>query len=525
MALDDAASLQEPTTASGGGGGGAARWAASALAVLRREAVQLKWRAVIPLALVGVGHAYVFDLPGSIGMDHYDSIQARFLAAGKPYTQQMNQALYSVYAWPNVALSVGGGLLIDKYLGIRRSLLIFEVLVLGGSLILYAGILATSYPLLIAGRLVYGFGGESLFVSIKAYVVRWFGADGVGIALAFGVVQMVASCGGSGNFLLSPVVSREYGVAAAALAGAAACGMSLLAAVALVAMDRHGVRAGVLQPESRVANATLRVRDCLRFPLPYWLVVVVCTALFCTMFPLVSVLKNFLEVKYGLSGADASNVIGVASLVSIFLAPVAGLAVDGSGRLVQWLLATAVCFAATHVGLIAGHPDPHAVTIWLYALVTFFMAALYPAVPLVVPAELCGLAYGVMNAVENGGLSIVPLISGAILDAYTPTPPPRCNDAAGSNFSTTPAVVCTNSTAAPLPSMAGFVATEWLFLSMAVVGAAAAAARWVVDRRRSGGILSASPAAREGLERPGDERPLLGGDAELTTICSTNDGA
>lgn len=53
-----------------------------------------------------------------------------------------------------------------------------------------------------------------------------------------------------------------------------------------------------------------------------------------------------------------------------------------------------------------------------------FAAVLWPSIPLVVPAKYTGLGYGVVTAIQNGGLALFPLMIAAIYsssnDHYIP---------------------------------------------------------------------------------------------------------
>lgn len=160
----------------------------------------------------------------------------------------MNQLLYSVYSWPNTILAMIGGLLIDKYLGLRRATLIFSAIVCSGAFMFYLGVKTISYPLLLLGRVFFGLGGESLGVAQSAYVARWFN-DGVGMPIAFCITVSFVRVGSSFNFLCSPAIAKVWGVDVAALWGVAACLVSFIACIVLVIADEFAVRLGYLKPE------------------------------------------------------------------------------------------------------------------------------------------------------------------------------------------------------------------------------------------------------------------------------------
>lgn len=71
--------------------------------------------------------------------------------------------LYSVYSFPNIILPLFGGYLVD-YVGIRISIILFSSLLTIGQAIFAIGCDASSFPIAIIGRFVFGLGGESLCV-------------------------------------------------------------------------------------------------------------------------------------------------------------------------------------------------------------------------------------------------------------------------------------------------------------------------------------------------------------------------
>jgi MFS family permease len=194
--------------------------------ILKEEIFELKWRVLVVACFLTFGSYYIYDFPGSIGTGPTGTIQKWFHQHGKDFTQEMNQALYSVYSWPNTVLAMFGGLLIDKYLGLRRAMLLFTGLVFTGSVLFYVGVVSLQYPVMLFARVVFGLGGESLSVAQSAFVARWF-KGGRGMALAFGITISFSRVGSSFNFLFSPMIASSVSVGVAVLCGMVACCVSL----------------------------------------------------------------------------------------------------------------------------------------------------------------------------------------------------------------------------------------------------------------------------------------------------------
>ena len=350
--------------------------------VVKSEIVLLKWRLLCLACMITFGAYYVYDFPSSIGSGSGATIEHKFRTHGKEYTQTMNQALYSVYNWPNTVMAIVGGLLIDKILGLRRATLLFSGCVTVGSVLFYLGVVSTSYPLMLVGRTVYGLGGDCLSVSQSAAVTRWF-KGGRGIALAFGITVSFSRVGSSFNFLISPPAASRWGIDAAVLLGVATCVVSFACAAALVAMDVYGTRRGIVPTESKETSTPFRFSDVKRFPLLHWVVLAVCMTGYCAILPFIGIAVNYFQVQSGLSQDDASFFVSFYQLTSALGAAVVGGVVEYYGRLVMWVIASFALFTTFHVLLLSVAVHPALIMPAFGVAYSLMVASLWPMVPLV----------------------------------------------------------------------------------------------------------------------------------------------
>jgi len=83
-------------------------------------------------------------------------------------TEDQYNMLYTVYSIPNVILPLFGGLFVDK-IGVRWGIFLFSFILIIGQGICWLSVYADSpsktYGIMIAGRVIFGFGGESLCVA------------------------------------------------------------------------------------------------------------------------------------------------------------------------------------------------------------------------------------------------------------------------------------------------------------------------------------------------------------------------
>ena len=79
--------------------------------------------------------------------------------------------LYSVYSFPNIVLPLIGGLMID-FVGVRAAILLFCLFLIIGQLLFMLGGIYLEFWLLIAGRVIFGLGGETVIVAQSTIVSK-----------------------------------------------------------------------------------------------------------------------------------------------------------------------------------------------------------------------------------------------------------------------------------------------------------------------------------------------------------------
>jgi MFS family permease len=135
-----------------------------------------------------------------------------------------------------------------------------------------------------------------------------------------------------------------------------------------------------------------------------------CTAEFCT--------------RQDDATVQAGTIMSIPYIISATLSPFLGAFVDKYGcRAIIATIAPAT-LVAVHASLGYTTVSPIAPLVGQGLSYSAFAAVIWPSVPLVVSAELVGLAYGVITSIQNGGLASFPLIIATIYslggDKYIP---------------------------------------------------------------------------------------------------------
>jgi len=418
-----------------------------------------KGLALALISIMGFGCTFCFDSPAALQTDLKEALHMN---------QTQFMALYTAYSAPNIVMCVVGGFLVDVVLGRRIAAILFTFLVLSGQALLAFGISLgpDNIWMLYIARFVYGLGGESLITARSAYCVAWF--SGSILNLAMGVALTITRLGSTVSInLLNPLytsfqqhsqnstgecdgcrVNNDTGemelqpdttllAETMALAGLS-CVISFVAALILLPMDKiwapkREVEKTVDTKDDEEKESTWEfLKGKLTYDLGAWFLFAICLFYYCSIFPMISQGIEFFQSWWPeVDEAKARHLTSAPYIISMFLVPFIGIAIDYTKRNVLWcLLANVLTGGSFVLMLIVPSLDPWVPIIILSVGFSILACALWPMVSFLVPQKNIGMAYGVMQAIQNLGLALVGLATGVMVDHSCPHDigdPPHCD--------------------------------------------------------------------------------------------------
>ncbi|MBM3310026.1 MAG: major facilitator superfamily domain-containing protein 1 [Candidatus Aminicenantes bacterium] len=337
-------------------------------------------------------------------------------------------ALFTAYSVAAILAVLVGGVLIDR-LGTRKASLMFSLLVLAGAVIVWR---ARSIPVSFLGRFIFGAGSEPLIVAQSSILARWFKSKE--LALSFGITLTVSRFGSLFAFNTGELFTEYFGsYRAALLVAAVACGVSLLANLVYILMDRRAERLLELRDGS---GDRIVFKDIRAFRPSYWHVTFLCLTFYAAVFPFTNLSTDFFADKWGIARtaeigggflaqvfgnflhmfSTAGGISSINVFASMILAPFAGRLVDKVGRRATLMIFGALLLIPSHLAMGLTRLYPAYPMIALGAAFVLVPAALWPTIPLVVRPERVGTAFGLMTAVQNVGMALFPLLNGLLRD-------------------------------------------------------------------------------------------------------------
>ncbi|CAF1189399.1 unnamed protein product [Didymodactylos carnosus] len=325
-------------------------------------------------------------------------------------------AFYSWYSWPNVVLAAVGGVLIDKYLGVAFGAVLFSAFIVLGQIVFGFGGYLRSIWLMNAGRFIFGIGGESLASAQNAYAVNWF--FGKQLNFVFGLQISFARVGSLINLnTIRPIYDSLGGhlsgpkqIGTTLLIAVSTCIISLICGLILWWLDTRRRRAMVEDNEI--------VADVRHFPASLYCVFIICVFYYISVFPFIAAAQLLFESKYNLSPAWANACNSLVYFMSAILSPILGYLVDRTGRNIFWLIGSIAATIVSHIMLAFLFIHPVVPLVIMGIAYSILAASLWPMVAFLVPKQMLGTAYGLMQSIQNLGLAVMNIFTGLILDAY-----------------------------------------------------------------------------------------------------------
>jgi MFS family permease len=361
-----------------------------------------RWAVLIAVSLAMFGNYYAYDSVGPVA----DSLQ-RLLG----FSDSQIGTLNAIYSFPNIIMVLVGGVIVDRF-GTRLSTLLFALVCAVGAFITA---LSPLFPVMAAGRLIFGLGAESMIVAITVVIGQWF--VGRQLGFAFGLNLSIARAGSYSADMSTSWFKPLYdtGWQPPLMLAAVFTVFTVAACVAFFLLERAASRRydlGQPEPTDRIVW-----RDLWRFDRSYWYIVGLCVTFYSVIFPFRSTFAiKYFQHAHGLSLQEAGSLNAYVFLAAIFATPAFGLLADRVGRRAAFMALGSFLLCAAFPILAYTQTSLWVTTVMIGIAFSLVPAVLWPAVPYLVEANRLGTAYGLMTMLQNIGLMVVNLLAGVLND-------------------------------------------------------------------------------------------------------------
>ena len=412
-----------------------------------------RWAVLVAISVAMFGNYYVYDSIAPVA----ETLQ-RLLG----FSDTQLGTLNAIYSLPNIVMVLIGGVIVDRF-GTRTSTLVFASICAVG-----AAVTAMSplFPVMAAGRLIFGLGAESMIVAISVAIGQWF--VGRQLGLAFGLNLSIARAGSYSADLSTNWFPGLYGQGWQPPLQLAT-GMALLSVGACIVyylLERTADRKFLLAGASKADRVVWS--DIGRFDRSFWYITALCVAFYSVILPFRSTFAiSYFQQGHGLTLQDAGALNGYVFLAAIVATPLFGYMADRVGHRAALMAVGSLLLAAVFPILAYTDLSLWVSTVMIGVAFSLVPAVLWPAIPYLVEPARLGTAYGLMFVLQNVGMMFANLGAGAL------------NDMAGAGAA----------------NPAGYQPMLWMFTVLALLGFVFAAALRVRENSPQGHGLESIRAA------------------------------
>jgi len=355
-----------------------------------------RWAVLVLISFAMFGNYYVYDSISPL---------ADVLKAQLGFSDANIGLLNAIYSIPNVFMVLIGGFIIDR-IGTRKSTMVFGVLCFAGAAIT---VVSAKLAVMVAGRLIFGLGAESLIVAVTTAIAKWF--RGKELSFAFGMNLTIARLGSFAALNAPTWAAAAYAnwkwplLISVGMATFCITGPILYWILEATAERRYSL--GGSGGTDKVVFS-----DLFRFGTSYWYVVALCITFYSAIFPFQTFAVKFFIEAHGASREFGGFLSSMLTLFAMICTPLFGLLVDRVGKRALFmmfgsllLVPVYLVMAYTRVPLVA----PMAVMGVAFSLIP---AVMWPSVAYIVDQSKLGTAYGLMTMIQNIGLAGFNLLIG-----------------------------------------------------------------------------------------------------------------
>jgi MFS family permease len=400
-----------------------------------------RWAVLVILSIAMLGNYYVYDSVAPLA----DALQ-RLLG----FSDTQLGTLNAIYSLPNIVMVLLGGVIVDRF-GARRTILAFSVICAIGAVVTAA---SAYFPVMAAGRLIFGLGAESMIVGISVAIGQWF--FGRALGLAFGLNLSLARAGSfaadRSPTWAKPLYDAGWQQPLWLAAGIMAACVAIL--VIYVVMDRAAARRFEM-PAAKTSERFVWA-DLWRFDRSFWYITGLCVTFYAVILPFRSTFAiKYFQHAHQLSLEEAGAMNGWVFFAAIFATPAFGWLADKFGhRSALMAFGTLLLFSVFPI-LAYTNANLWIATALIGVAFSLVPGVMWPAVPYIASAERLGTAFGLMFMLQNIGMMLVNILAGVL------------NDGA----------------AASAENPAGYLPMLWLFALLSLMGLVFA---WALYQRERG---------------------------------------
>ncbi|CAK74433.1 unnamed protein product (macronuclear) [Paramecium tetraurelia] len=386
---------------------------------------KLKYVIMILGCLLMFGNNYSFDNPQAL---------QKQLTKDLDISISNYNLLYSAFSFPNIFLTLIGGIIID-FLGVRFGIILFSAIVVVAQTIVALGGAFKIFWIMLVGRIIFGCASENLIIAQAAIIGKWF--RGKELSTAIGYIMTIPELASAANSFLTPILYESYeGLTYPLFFSVILCVFSFICAVVLCILDKKNelnkLKGQFIIEEQEEEEGEEQKDDIERVSFKdiknlngtFWILVLICTLTLGSYIPFLDDANDFLQEKFQFTNVQAGKVLTTPYLMAAITSPFFGPYIDKVGKRRKFILITCVLFTLTHFAFGIMPNGEHGSPNWFSIIPLMFLGssfALYscvliPSIQYIVAEKVVGTAFGLLGMFESVALAFFPILAGYIVE-------------------------------------------------------------------------------------------------------------
>jgi MFS family permease len=347
-----------------------------------------RWSVLILVSLAMFGNYYIYDSIAPI---------ADLLKSALGFSDVDIGSLYSIYSFAAVFILIISGPIIDR-IGVKASILIFGTI---SSIAALVTALSSEYYVMLAGRLLLGFGAEPLIVAITTALAKWF--KGKELGFAFGINLTIARLGSFAADWSPTWGSSFYNNWSDPLYVAFIIGLTcVIGGLTYWFMESYAERNYELGEAAETDKFVFS--EMFNFEKSFWYIVILCVTFYSAVFPFRTFAIKFYMEAHGANREFAGQLNSALIFASMIATPLFGLLADKIGKRATMMMFGSILILPVYLMLVYSGITLYVPIIMLGIAFSLIPAIMWPSVAYLVKQNRLGTAYSIMTLIQQIGV-------------------------------------------------------------------------------------------------------------------------
>ena len=347
-----------------------------------------RWSVLILVSLAMFGNYYIYDSIAPI---------ADMLKASLGFSDVDIGSLYSIYSFAAVLILIVSGPIIDR-IGVKASIMIFGTT---ASIAALVTAISSDLYVMLAGRLLLGFGAEPLIVAITTALAKWF--KGKELGFAFGINLTIARLGSFAADWSPTWGSSFYDNWSDPLYVAFIIGLTCVAGGLIYwFMESYADKNYELGEASETDKFVFS--DLFKFEKSFWYIVILCVTFYSAIFPFRTFAIKFYMEAHGATRELAGQLNSALIFASMIATPLFGLLADKIGKRASMMMFGSILILPVYLMLVYSGVSLYIPIILMGTAFSLIPAIMWPSVAYLVKQNRLGTAYSIMSLIQQIGV-------------------------------------------------------------------------------------------------------------------------